>query len=302
MVLNPMPHSANPGIGSVRATEPGATTSTSKPSARDVPVGQLDRDLAVGVADRRDPARVHVALAQHPSQRHDHVAGLDRSRRRLGEERLVGHVRLRVDHRDLGLAAAQLLLQPQRRVHADVPAADDDDPGCAGHASMLPPRDTAYRTNSGDVCDDSAQARRRSGAAQHLFQHRGRQPSGERVLLRDVVAAEERPAGRAPRPASPGRRARSADAGAAPPSPHRRAPAAAPASRTRPARRPPAARAGPAPAASQRPHVSRSPGVGLLSGGAQCTGAVIRVPRSARPSPMWVDVGRLARPTACSAA
>ena len=33
MVLNAMPCSASPGIGSVRATEPGATTSTSKPSA-----------------------------------------------------------------------------------------------------------------------------------------------------------------------------------------------------------------------------------------------------------------------------
>ena len=43
-------------------------------------------------------------------------------------------------------------------------------------------------------------------------------------------------------------------------------------------------------------------GVGLLSGGAQCTGAVIRTPSRRRPSSRWVAVGWLARPTACSAA
>jgi hypothetical protein len=105
---------------------------------RDVAVGQLDRDLPGGVADRRDPPGEHLALAQHPPQGHHDVARLDGARRRLGEERLVGHVRLRVDDGDLGLATAQLLLQPQRRVHADVPAADDDDPGCPGHVSMFP--------------------------------------------------------------------------------------------------------------------------------------------------------------------
>ena len=34
--------------------------------------------------------------------------------------------------------------------------------------------------------------------------------------------------------------------------------------------------------------VSRSSGVGLLSGGAQCTGAVMRVPNSSSPSPICV--------------
>ena len=52
MVLNAMPCSASPGIGSVRATEPGATTSTSKPSAVTCAVGQLDVTSRVGVADR----------------------------------------------------------------------------------------------------------------------------------------------------------------------------------------------------------------------------------------------------------
>ena len=47
---------------------------------------------------------------------------------------------------------------------------------------------------------------------------------------------------------------------------------------------------------------SRSAGVGLLAGGAQCTGAVIRVWCSVSPSPRWVALGWLAKPTACSAA
>jgi hypothetical protein len=93
----------------------------------------------VGVADGGDPAGQVLALAQHPAQRHHHVPGLDGAGRRLGQERLVGHVRLRVDHGDLGFAAAQLLLQSQRRVHADVATADHDDSLVARHDPIVPP-------------------------------------------------------------------------------------------------------------------------------------------------------------------
>ena len=48
--------------------------------------------------------------------------------------------------------------------------------------------------------------------------------------------------------------------------------------------------------------MSRSAGVGRLAGGAQCTGAVIRTPRSTKPSSMAVEVGCDARPARCSAA
>ena len=64
---------------------------------------------------------------QLAAQRHDDVPRLDGAGRRLGQERLVGHVRLRVDDDDLGPPARQLLLQPQRGVEADVAAADDED-------------------------------------------------------------------------------------------------------------------------------------------------------------------------------
>src|SRR5690606_33527122 len=47
--------------------------------------------------------------------------------------------------------------------------------------------------------------------------------------------------------------------------------------------------------------VSRSPGVGLLAGGAQWTGEVIRTPWRSRPSSACSDVGWEARPTSYSA-
>ena len=74
-----------------------------------------------------DRAGDDLGVAQGLAQRHDRVPRLDRAGARLGQERLVGHVRARVDDGDHGLAALQLLAEPQRGVHADVAAADDED-------------------------------------------------------------------------------------------------------------------------------------------------------------------------------
>jgi hypothetical protein len=52
----------------------------------------------------------HLRATQHPPEGHHDVAGLDGACRGLGQERLVGHVGLRVNDRDRGLAGAQLLL------------------------------------------------------------------------------------------------------------------------------------------------------------------------------------------------
>ena len=54
-----------------------------------------------------------VAPLELPAQWHHRVPGRDVARGRLRQERLVGHVRLRIHDRDLGLGRAQLLRQSQ---------------------------------------------------------------------------------------------------------------------------------------------------------------------------------------------
>jgi hypothetical protein len=66
-------------------------------------------------------------VPQRAPERHDDVPRLHRAGRRLGQERLVGHVRLRVDDDDLGPPATELPLQPEGGVEADVAAAHDED-------------------------------------------------------------------------------------------------------------------------------------------------------------------------------
>ena len=63
----------------------------------------------------------------------------------LGQERLVRHVRLRVDDGDLGLAAAQLPLQAQGGVEPDVAATDDQDAAVALHATEAQARTLRLR-------------------------------------------------------------------------------------------------------------------------------------------------------------
>ena len=99
-VLKPVPTSARPGDRERAGHRPDRDD--------DVLVGDL-----VGVAlerlHGRRLARVVEAVTrpvtisaprEHPTQGHDHVARLDGAGGRLGQERLVGHVRLRVDDRD----------------------------------------------------------------------------------------------------------------------------------------------------------------------------------------------------------
>ena len=77
---------------------------------------------------------------QRRAQRHHHVPRLHRAGRRLGQEGLVGHVRLRVDDHDLRPPPGQLLLQSQRGVEADVPAAHDQDHRTLRHGGKPRPR------------------------------------------------------------------------------------------------------------------------------------------------------------------
>jgi hypothetical protein len=96
----------------------------------------LGRDLhgAVGVLDRGDLALEHVDALERLAVRGDHVARVDRARRRLREERLVGHVRARVHHDDGGLAVAEPAAQALRGVQPHGATAEDDD---AGHLARL---------------------------------------------------------------------------------------------------------------------------------------------------------------------
>ena len=151
-------------------------------------------------------------------------------------------------------------------------------------------------------CLRAARRWRSPGRAQHGVEHRRRQPSGEGVLLADVVAAEQRSAaGRPDAQRSPRRRARTRGRGRGelPAGLGQRAQQRLPAD-TRRAPPPPAPwrqqLAVPGPDTARR---CRAPsGVGLFAGGAQCTGAVIRTPVSTRPSSTAVDVGCDAQPGA----
>src|SRR5215470_12621574 len=68
--------------------------------------------------------------------------------RGLGQERLVCHMRLWVDDRDLSVAPAkQSLGQPQRRIQADVTRADDEN-SLWTHTPIMPPRGCATQRRS----------------------------------------------------------------------------------------------------------------------------------------------------------
>lgn len=92
------------------------------------PVGGAHRGRAARVVDRRDVPGDDPRAPQVRPERDRDVPGLDRAGRHLWQERLVGHVAARVDDRDLGLPAAEPLLQVPRRVEPGVAAADDEDP------------------------------------------------------------------------------------------------------------------------------------------------------------------------------
>ncbi len=95
--------------------------------------GHRDGGRAGGRPERAQPPVHHPGAGQYPAQRHDDVPGVDRPGGGLGQQRLVGHVRLGVDDREFGLLGAQPLLQPEGGVEADMAASDDQDTGGWGH-------------------------------------------------------------------------------------------------------------------------------------------------------------------------
>ncbi|CAM5632039.1 hypothetical protein SAURM35S_07714 [Streptomyces aurantiogriseus] len=142
---------------------------------------------ALGVVDGGDLADDDPAVRQDAAQRHDDVPGGDGAGGRLGQERLVRHVRVGRDDRDLGLAPAefrfQLLLEPQGRVHPDVAAADNENARTFLHHPMTHPT-PEFVHSPGKLCDHGPAGRgvgRNAGMA-------GRR-AGQRVCagVRDVA-------------------------------------------------------------------------------------------------------------------
>ena len=77
-----------------------------------------------------DLADDDAALVEDAAQRYDDMARGDGAGRRLGQERLIGHVRVGSDDDDLDLAPPEFLfqlpLEAQGGVHPDVAAADNE--------------------------------------------------------------------------------------------------------------------------------------------------------------------------------
>lgn len=98
---------------------------------------------ALGVVDGGDLADDDPAVRQDAAQRYDDVPRGDGARGGLWQERLVRHVRVGCDHRDLGFAPAQFLfqlpLEPQGRVHPDVATADNENARTFLHHPMTHP-------------------------------------------------------------------------------------------------------------------------------------------------------------------
>lgn len=116
-------------MGSVREIEPAGHHDHVVGHLARLALGRLEGDRALRVVDLGHRSVEDVHLGQDAPQRRHHVARRQVARGGLGKERLVGHVGLGVDDGDADFSAAQLAvefaLQPQRRVEADVPAADD---------------------------------------------------------------------------------------------------------------------------------------------------------------------------------
>ena len=84
-------------------------------------------EIATSMLDAGDPAIEDLCVRQNTTQRDDDVPRLEVAGRRLGQERLVRHVRQRIDDRHHCFVPAELALQAQRGVKAHVAAADDQD-------------------------------------------------------------------------------------------------------------------------------------------------------------------------------
>ncbi len=162
IVLSPIALSAMPGIGNVRETAPAVTTIWSYSCWYGSPAIGSDRGDLVRVVDAGDLRGDDGGALEVATQGDDGVARLDRTGGDLGEERLVGHVRQRVDDHDVGLALAQGLLELPRGVEACVAATDDQDLGHGvGHEWRTPPGSAARRAGrQSDASDSSGDAER----------------------------------------------------------------------------------------------------------------------------------------------
>ncbi|GAA3228540.1 hypothetical protein GCM10020256_40860 [Streptomyces thermocoprophilus] len=123
----------------------------------------VDGDGASGVVDGGGLADHDAAVRQDAAQGYDDVARGDVACRGLGEERLVRHVRLGRDDRDLGRALPQLLsevpLEAQGRVHPDVATADNENARTFLHHPMTHPA-LLFVHSPGNLCDRAPGMRR----------------------------------------------------------------------------------------------------------------------------------------------
>ncbi len=101
----------------------------------------LDGRGALRVVDGRGLAYDDLAFGEGAAQRDDDVARGDGAGRRLGQEGLVRHVRVRAHHGDLRFVRFQLPLEAQCRVHPYVAAADNENARRFLHRGS--PRDVA---------------------------------------------------------------------------------------------------------------------------------------------------------------
>ena len=95
----------------------------------------LDRGSLARVVHTRHLGRDDARAPQVAPVRDNRVTRLDGACRDLGQERLIGHVRQRVDENDLGLTLAQPLLELQSGVEPGVASTDDEN---SGHEKNTP--------------------------------------------------------------------------------------------------------------------------------------------------------------------
>ena len=93
-------------------------------------------DSAGSVIDRRDARLKDLDVLQFLAQRDHGVARLNGASRRLGQERLVRHVRAPVEHRDVDKALG-LALERESGVEAYVATADDEDASACHEVYLL---------------------------------------------------------------------------------------------------------------------------------------------------------------------
>ena len=157
-------------------------------------LGRDRRDLR-RVVDARDLRGDDAGLLEVTTLRDDRVTRFDRPCGHLGEERLVRHVRERVDDRDLGLARSQPLLELPRSVEPGIAATDDENLGHGETDSSfcLNVRSLLANTDSPPEMPSGADAQQRSYRTKSSDQRerdrdicerpRGREQRGRRIVI-----------------------------------------------------------------------------------------------------------------------